>query len=436
MPPLLTALADPVFGGRASAAGFLGNRGPAFGLNFLTPAFDARGTFTRASGSASRVDPSGLLVVNGSGSPRITYDPTGTLLPLGYLAEPQVQNPLTNTGPLTDWTASSATMTANDAVAPDGTLTAVKVTETAATATGHNLNSPAISVTANLLYTFSCFVKVGTRQRVSVALTGTSAFVGGNSRMRARFDNGTVTLNGGATAGGMIPYGNGWYRLWVSATAQAVPTGQGAKVYLTDDANSISYDGDTGKYAWLWGVQLEQGPLTGYIPTTATAVTRASDLALWDNIELWFTFTQGGTVIAEAIWPVVPATGGHYLWNTADNLGTELLGVYKAASGSETAVNVTVGGVSTPLTGLGTKPVTAGRVFRHVLSWDGAGGFWDAANGVAGTPVTGVGMPGTIKKLSIGCLHTGSNVLNAIMRQWYFIPGATPLSECRGLSIP
>jgi hypothetical protein len=163
-------------------------------------------------------------------------------------------------------TPSNATLTANQGLAPNGTITADQFLET----TANGLHSQEIAdhvFIAGAAYTFSCYAKsIGGRNFAPgfPTLFGSARFgffnlSGGGS---------VVNTDAGVTAS-IQAVGDGWYRCSITSTCV---TGGGARVgVFIASGTSISYVGDAAKGLLLWGAQLEQSSTVGeYIPTTST----------------------------------------------------------------------------------------------------------------------------------------------------------------------
>jgi hypothetical protein len=162
-------------------------------------------------------------------------------------------------------TPNNATLTANQGIAPNGTLTADQFLET----TTNGLHSQEIAdhtFTAGVTYTFSCYAKtIGARNFGPgfPTLFGSARF--------GFFDlagsGSVVSTNAGVTAS-IQAVGDGWYRCSITS---ACVTGGGARVgVFIASGTSISYAGDITKGLLLWGAQLEQASTVGeYIPTTS-----------------------------------------------------------------------------------------------------------------------------------------------------------------------
>ena len=240
--------------------------------------------------------------------PRYDYDPsTVPATPRGLLIEEQRVNVITNSGDLTSFIiapATGLTSALTAATAPDGTVTARRLTNTTTTEQ-HRLyrDTP---LTAGIAYTYTVYVKNETAGWCQISFflgTSTTAFVNLN------LATGALGSTGGGTSYDATPVGNGWYRLRVTATTDS--TSCNVQVYVLE-ANAIVANlptTGTGKSILVWGAQLEHAGTAGtptsapfatsYIPTTTASVTRAADVAQLTGSAL--TTLQGatGTVFAE-----------------------------------------------------------------------------------------------------------------------------------------
>jgi hypothetical protein len=164
------------------------------------------------------------------------------------------------------WTNVNTTITANTSAAPDGTLTADRLTDNATNAAHiivSAINWPAAQRTCSL------FVKQGTANKVYIA-NATSGF-------GVFFNLSTATIDGtiGSITGTITSLPNGWYRITATHTAASASTlGFGIyETYTGTYATTTEYIG-TSKSLELWGAQLETGDIaTDYIATTTAAVS-------------------------------------------------------------------------------------------------------------------------------------------------------------------
>lgn len=248
---------------------------PSLNLNFTRSLdLDPRITFTRGS-SATYTDDNGLVVVAGSNQARFDHNPT-TRESFGLLIEESRVNYCQQSEVISDgtkWAYGGGSVTANATTAPDGNVTADKLTED--TSNGQHLWSQNIFSTSgkttplSSVFTFSCFFK--SAERTSVSLTA-------HGEGYAVFDlsSGTVTQTGGFSNVAMTPYPNGWYR----CTATITRTNTNETFYIVGWNGTNNYTGTSGSGVFAWGAQIEEGAfLTSYIPTTTASVTRSADSA-------------------------------------------------------------------------------------------------------------------------------------------------------------
>lgn len=284
-------------------------------------ALDSRITFTRAS-TATYVGSNGLLQTAAVNAPRLVYNPV-TLAAQGLLVEEQRTNLLTysiDSGSGT-WGKNAVTSTANQAIGPDGQMTADLFAETAVTAQ-HNFFRT-YSATTGVVLTFSILLKAKNQGDVLILSDA------GQSRFNLL--TGVVVSTSGQTSK-IEAYPNGWYRC--SITWTAVTTGLIAiAIYLN---NGASYLGNVANGVYNGGAQLEAGAFaTSYIPTTTAQATRAADVATMTgtNFSSWYNQTEG-TLCVEMKLLAAPASGTYpgFAKLYADN-GNKI-GFYTVISGT------------------------------------------------------------------------------------------------------
>ena len=176
------------------------------------------------------------------------------------------------------WGKDNATVTANAAVAPDGTTTADNLVEAADVGLAHYTEQQVTKVASSITYTASIFVKRASGTRNLQLRVDTGSFT--NSVICA-FDLGAVTANLVSSAGtftsvstSITALSNGWYRC-VSVVTTGSETTVRARANLLN-GTSQGYDGDGTSGLYLWGAQLELG-------STATTYQRVG--AAYDYIE-------------------------------------------------------------------------------------------------------------------------------------------------------
>jgi len=171
------------------------------------------------------------------------------------------------------WSKGFVTVTANAVAAPDGTTTADKLAETAAT--NQHFVSQAVSVAQGRTYTLSVYAKAVERTKVELQI-----YAAADSSI-ARFDLATGTVSytsiGGTAANAtasIYPCGNGWFRVSLSHRVGTAGT-PACSLALLDAAGAQSYLGVAGSGAYFWGAQLVAEDSAGdYIPTTSATASR------------------------------------------------------------------------------------------------------------------------------------------------------------------
>jgi len=211
-------------------------------MALIQKAFSDIITFSRSS-NATRVGPTGVL----------EYAPHNLILQ-------------SQTFDNASWTAGNATVTANAASAPDGTVTADVLTENSLFAAHRVFQS--VTTTA-IPYTASCYLKAGSRNWGYIRIRDS-----GSTDRLAFFNLATGVL--GATGTGLAStiqsVGNGWYRC--TATLSSPLAGSNPIVIGVSSADGTEdYTGNGTGNIYLWGAQLSVGPYAlDYTPTTSAAV--------------------------------------------------------------------------------------------------------------------------------------------------------------------
>jgi hypothetical protein len=276
--------------------------GPTLNLNFAgSRTLDPRITFTRTS-SATFMGRDGLVKIAPANSARFDHrynSTTGEVESLGLLVEGARTNLVTNsqgTGmddPNWGTNSNSVIIQTNSTIAPDGTLTANKVSASTVSEL-HLFNSNIFSATSGTTYTFSCFFKPEELSWVYFRTGGTPF---GSNGFIFNITDGSlgVQVNTLDSSPIIVKYPNNWYK--ISITKTATSTGNGLLQIIVPNGNSTSiFSGDEISGFYVWGAQVEVGAFpTSYIPTTTSTVTRTADDAsiTGSNFSSWYNQSEG-----------------------------------------------------------------------------------------------------------------------------------------------
>jgi len=164
------------------------------------------------------------------------------------------------------WNRIALGLVSNDATAPNGTLTADKITPDTTTAQ-HQIRQLSFSYNALTSYTYSVYFKPNGYNAIVMRMAGATAF-GTSFGIVVKFDASTMvtTIIDGAPTTTFTSVGNGWYRCSITATTVAAQSAQAIPIYPN---NWDPYAGDGTSGIYIWGAQLVEGtePLD-YLPTT------------------------------------------------------------------------------------------------------------------------------------------------------------------------
>jgi hypothetical protein len=241
-------------------------------------------------------------------APRFDHNPV-TGESLGLLVEEQRTNSLVRSEEFeTTWTAAGlSSITADAATAPNGAATADTLVETTGVSEVHRVVQNA-SITSGSSYTVSAFAKQAQRRYCYLIFTPNSTWNGTSTIAYFDLQTGTIVNTANCTAT-ITAFPNGWYRLTATATATATNAAAPIGIGSSSTGTVQTYTGDGSNAITVWGAQLEAGAFpTSYIPTGASAVTRAADVASisdgpsGSNFSGWYDATQG-TLYAEGAVP-------------------------------------------------------------------------------------------------------------------------------------
>jgi len=161
-----------------------------------------------------------------------------------------------------DWDKVGTTVSANEIIAPDNSLTGDKINENAG-GTYHNVNHDD-SVANGTTYTASAYFKAAER---TTACIYENLGIGGGGYPLSSFNlsNGTVDSQDANHIAKISSAGSGWYRCSITFTANANRNGS---LYYAPN-NQLTYTGVLNSGVFMWGAQFVKGDkVKDYLPTT------------------------------------------------------------------------------------------------------------------------------------------------------------------------
>jgi hypothetical protein len=249
------------------------------GYNYSQPRIAVGSSILRNT-TAYALTSTGLYSLIAANAPRFDYSPTGGVY-RGILVEGARTNLVKKSSDYTTtpWTVTGAAISTTGTTAPDGT-TAQKFSDNADAATSTvQLSINTLVMTAAGQATFSVFLKAGTRSRARFRVASFTSATGA-STMDVNLALGTII---GGDGGTITPYGNGWYRITLTATLDAGDLSGSLVLQMMSDASSTSLLRDGTSNMFVWGMQAEMGATASSpIATTGTEATRGDDFLALD----------------------------------------------------------------------------------------------------------------------------------------------------------
>ena len=255
---------------------------PTLNLDFAnSQSLDKRITFSRGS-IGTRVNRNGLIETIPANQPRFDFDPvTGECR--GLLIEESRTNLITTSNPASGGDANFGVI-ASATTSPDGTTNASFLYEK--TTNNFKILSVGFTAVIGTTYCASAFVKYAGSKLYGRLKDGST------NTITINLTNGAILSSTGTC--GVIPYPNGWYRIYSIFTATS--TSENLQLFLMNYNGALSqYQGDGSSGYYVYGMQAEAGSFpTSYIPTTASTVTRSADNAdmTGTNFSSWYNQTE------------------------------------------------------------------------------------------------------------------------------------------------
>jgi hypothetical protein len=148
-------------------------------------------------------------------------------------------------------------------------------------------------------YTFSMFAKKNALKFIRIRIVNRA-----NSSITATYDLEDFTVDYDTSVNllnaGVRPIADGWCRIFLTFMSgnDSTPVTPYVRLFLLDNNQQQTFDGDGAADILAWGAQLEQrGYMSSYIPTHASPVKRESD-SLWVPFEYNFP-ASSFTIVSE-----------------------------------------------------------------------------------------------------------------------------------------
>ena len=174
------------------------------------------------------------------------------------------------------WSSAGTTVSANATTAPDGTLTADKMVETATTGLHYRLVGSLTTQVAS--YTLSVSAKAAERKWLILWYSGSGGF-----EPYAYFDleNGVIGNKSVSAVASILPQSNGFYRCQITITGQAISNASFVVSVSDADNNNPNqtYLGDSSKGIFVWGADLRPANIGANVP----AYQRIADANTYDT---------------------------------------------------------------------------------------------------------------------------------------------------------
>jgi hypothetical protein len=377
--------------------------GATLDLNFMSAPLDPRITFTRAS-TATYTDASGTIQTAATNAPRWDYA-SGVLRGL-LIEEARTNIALQSSMGVAPWAVFSSgsgdpAVTANNIIAPDGTLTGTRVVYPAVSSGGAVSFIYQNITVAAVIYTFSIWLRG--------AVGGEQIYFNTNSAgvSFARTPRLTLTTQ--------------WRRFILTTPAL---TAASWTFELGTDLRDASQAATAAQTIYAWGAQVEAGAFaTSYIPTTAATVTRAQDVVTMP-VGSWFDQTKG-SLSHEYIMAGTAIGYGAAAQLVGAATATDYIVPEQYDSSSTPSVNAAAVSVGATLAYclMPTTSAAAGPIHKSAASWAMGAAVNAAHDGVGKSSDSGniTALP-TITSLTIGGTMHGQTMVSQWARRTQYWP--------------
>ena len=379
------------------------------GAPYVTPTDLPGTTFSRAT-AAYGDDTADNLILFPSGVPRITNK--------GVLIEEGRTNVLLRSQEFDNvvWSKVRGSISANAALAPDGTQTADLFVEDTSTSNDHGVAYAWVYNFGAGTYTASTYAKPAGNNYLFVWLDNGSG-VGHTVEIDLTTGASRITRQDSSSWTGpvvtVLPAGSGWWRIVVTAaTTQTLVQMRlytAPVAWVSGNYGTPTYTGGGVNGMYLWGAQVETGSFpTSYIPTTSASVTRNADVLASAND----TNPSAYTVVAEFTVPLTgPVYGRVWCWDDG-TVNNRTMVYYDRGLGQLYAV-VDTGGVNQAAIYLGV--VTPGQTYKVAMAVAANDFAAICTGGTLGTDASGA-VPST-NQFGYGCSPASGDQFGGVVRR-------------------
>jgi hypothetical protein len=232
-----------------------------------------------------------------------------------------------------------------------------------------------------------------------------------------------------------VSAGNGWFRVTITGTTDVAASAVSPDVRPSPDGvwanRATAQSGTSGIF--IWGAQTELGAFaTSYIPTVASTVTRAADIATMTgtNFSSWYNQSEG-TIVAQASTQRTTGAAVRVLGiddGTTDNRHSFS---FDGTSPSTTFNAVTiVGAVPQASFALLVTPLAVSKLAYAYKTND----FAASVNGGAVSTDTSGTVPSGLIAMRIGSLVGGIQQLNGHLSSITYYPSRLTNAQLQALS--
>jgi hypothetical protein len=291
------------------------------------------GDFTVDRNSTKYVLGSGGTIISyATDEPAFEFNADGSYK--GLLVEPAATNICLQSEDFsTTWGIGNSTATQSTEETPDGDTSNkyIKLVDDGDGGTGVVYTYQVITVSESTKYTASFFLKKSGLNWAYVRAFGAGSV--GDASPSQYFDLDTGALGTG-TAGiqdaTIEAYPNDWYRCSITWTQGAGDTSVQFTIHVAEANGDNVVDLDGTSSIFVWGAQVETGPIaTSYIPTTTASVTRNKDDITLGSASSLIGQTEG-TLYVEVDWRSATGTSQH-LVNASDKTSNNRFVIYNSS---------------------------------------------------------------------------------------------------------